>query len=105
MCDVCGYGFSHMEGCPLNAGDAGCADEYFCDSGCGSELVCGSCGSCIYPDDTYIYGLRHGVGQIICEMCIEKLSMAEFLDICGLGSVSEALSEITDKIMKAGESY
>ena len=57
------------------------------------------------PDDTYIYGLRHGVGQIICEMCIEKLSMAEFLDICGLGSVSEALSEITDKIMKAGESY
>ena len=37
MCDVCGYGFSHMEGCPsmLATQDA---DEYFCDSGAEASL-------------------------------------------------------------------
>ncbi len=95
MCDICDYDFDvgHFEGCPLDG-----------DYGCGG-LVCSLCGEQITSGQHYIYDPdSHGEGYV-CSDCIESLSVVEILDICGVSSVTEIIAELSDRLLKASESY
>lgn len=95
MCDICDYDldFGHYEGCPLDG-------RY----GYGT-LSCSVCGEQIRQGQHYIYNPDgHGDG-FVCSDCIESFSVTEILDVCGISSVTEIISELSDKLMKASEPY
>lgn len=99
MCDVCELELGHMERCPL---DYGCNDDGEFEM---SSISCSVCGEAILPGESYIYDPNGDGGGIICSGCIEELSVSEILDICGTSSVAEIISELSGKLMKAGERY
>lgn len=106
MCDVCDFDFGHLNGCPL-----GYEERYDYDSlsgednSIGTSLSCSICGDEIGHGQLYIYH-PNGEGEgIVCSECIECFSLTDVLEICGLSTVTEAIAELSGKVMRAGERY
>ncbi|MCD7944249.1 MAG: hypothetical protein LUH43_05100 [Clostridia bacterium] len=92
MCDVCGCDVGHIRGCPMER-----RGRY--------EIECAVCGGEICMDEICIYvpeSSRHEHG-FICERCIEEFTTADILEVCGMSSVSEIISELSGKVMRLGE--
>ncbi len=101
MCDVCDRDIGHLDGCPLDYGTGG--DYYDNADDEGGSFSCSVCGSPIAVGDAYIYD--PDTDGIVCSECIEEFSVSDILEICGLSSVTEALSVFSGKVMKRGDIY
>lgn len=63
------------------------------------------CGEVISDGQSYIYAPDGDGDGIVCSECIEAFSVAEILEVCGISSVTEVISVLAGKVMKAGDRY
>ena len=103
MCDVCDFDFGHVEGCPLSYDEP--YDSLLEGESSDASLSCSVCGDVIGHGQLYIYH-PNGEGEgIVCSECIECFSLTDVLEVCGLDSVTEAIAELSGKVMRAGDRY
>ena len=100
MCDVCDHELGHRCGCCLDGNDYSDRDDY----GETDHMECSVCGREILCGDEFIFDLRLG-NAAVCSDCIEEFEIADVLEICGLSSVTEAISVFSGKVLRAGETY
>ena len=98
MCDVCDYELGHRCGCCLDGSDYG---DYDRSPG---YMTCSVCGREILSGEEFIFDLRCG-NAAVCSDCIEEFDISDLLEICGLSSVTEAISVFSGKVLRAGETY
>ena len=98
MCNVCDYELGHRNGCCLDGCDLGCDPD---DPG---YIQCSVCGREIMSGEEFIFDIRSG-NAVVCSGCIEEFELSDVLEICGISSVTDAIAQLSGKVLHAGETY